>query len=85
MRCDTCMFICSYSLPKSVLRRVKALKKLQYQMLCMESKFYEEVHQLECKYAELYAPILEQVMLIIHWLLQVTVSLDVWAIEVVTS
>jgi len=48
------------SLPKSVRRRVKALKKLQYSMVKLESKFYEEVHQLECKYADLYAPILEQ-------------------------
>ena len=55
------MFICS--LPKSVRRRIKALKKLQYNMVKLESKFYEEVHQLECKYADLYAPILEQVIL----------------------
>lgn len=40
---------------------MKALKKLQYTMLELESKFYEEVHALECKYAELYAPILDQV------------------------
>ena len=32
-------------------------------MVKLESKFYEEVHQLECKYADLYAPILEQVIL----------------------
>ena len=30
-------------------------------MVKLESKFYEEVHELECKYAEMYAPILEKV------------------------
>ena len=55
------MLICS--LPKSVRRRIKALQKLQYNMVKLESKFYEEVHQLESKYADLYAPILEQVIL----------------------
>lgn len=49
------------SLPKPVKRRVKALKKIQFNMLKLESKFYEEVHQLECKYADMYAPFLEQV------------------------
>lgn len=59
------IFLYVDSLPKPVIRRVKALKKLQFDMIQMESKFYEEVHQLECKYAELYAPILEKVQLII--------------------
>lgn len=57
------IFLYVDSLPKPVIRRVKALKKLQFDMIQMESKFYEEVHQLECKYAELYAPILEKVQL----------------------
>ncbi|XP_067928246.1 nucleosome assembly protein 1-like 1 isoform X2 [Watersipora subatra] len=48
------------SLPKSVRRRVKALKKLQYDMVKLESNFYKEVHQLECKYADLYSPLLEE-------------------------
>ena len=58
------LFALICSLPKSVRRRIKALKKLQYNMVKLESKFYEEVHQLECKYADLYAPILEQVILL---------------------
>merc|ERR1712142_1097241 len=48
------------SLPKVVKRRVKALKKLQKQMLDIESKFYEEVHELECKYASQHAPLYEK-------------------------
>jgi len=45
------------SLPAPVRRRIKALKKLQLEATKIEAKFYEEVHQLECKYHELYTPI----------------------------
>jgi len=45
------------SLPKVVKRRIKALKKLQFEMIKIESKFYEEVHELECKYAAQYEPL----------------------------
>jgi len=48
------------SLPKVVKRRIKALKKLQNEMITIESKFYEEVHELECKYAAQYAPLYEK-------------------------
>ncbi|XP_074659932.1 nucleosome assembly protein 1-like 1 isoform X2 [Tubulanus polymorphus] len=44
------------SLPKPVKRRVKALKKMQFETMKLEAQFYEEVHQLECKYAALYDP-----------------------------
>jgi nucleosome assembly protein 1-like 1 len=39
-----------------VKRRLKALKKSQLESLKVEAAFYEEVHKLECKYAELYKP-----------------------------
>ena len=52
----------SYSLPKVVKRRLKALKKLQFEMIKIESKFYEEVHELECKYAAQYQPLFERVI-----------------------
>ena len=48
------------NLPKPVKRRLKALKKLQFEMIKIESKFYEEVHELECKYAEKYGPLFER-------------------------
>ncbi|XP_052824268.1 nucleosome assembly protein 1-like 1 isoform X2 [Octopus bimaculoides] len=44
------------SLPKCVKRRIKALKKLQFETTKIESDFYEELHSLECKFAEKYAP-----------------------------
>jgi len=48
------------SLPKVVKRRIKALKKLQFEMIKIESKFYEEVHELECKYAAKYTPLFDR-------------------------
>ncbi|XP_036399463.1 nucleosome assembly protein 1-like 4 isoform X1 [Megalops cyprinoides] len=48
------------SLPKSVKRRVNALKQLQVQCAHIEAKFYEEVHELERKYAALYQPLFDK-------------------------
>jgi len=44
------------SLPKAVKRRLKALKRIQAEVNKVESKFYEEVHELEQKYAAQYEP-----------------------------
>ncbi|KAK3558500.1 hypothetical protein QTP86_018150 [Hemibagrus guttatus] len=48
------------ALPKAVKRRVYALKRLQGQCAHIEAKFYEEVHELERKYAGLYQPIFDK-------------------------
>ncbi|XP_018907889.1 nucleosome assembly protein 1-like 1 isoform X2 [Bemisia tabaci] len=48
------------NLPAPVKRRIKALKNLQLQTAKIEAKFYEEVHQLECKYHNLYTPFYEK-------------------------
>lgn len=48
------------SLPAPVKRRLKALKKLQFEATKIEAKFYEEIHELECKYHEMYTPIYTQ-------------------------
>uniref|UniRef100_A0A3B3Q5W9 Nucleosome assembly protein 1-like 1 n=1 Tax=Paramormyrops kingsleyae TaxID=1676925 RepID=A0A3B3Q5W9_9TELE len=48
------------SLPKVVKRRVNALKNLQVKCAHIEAKFYEEVHELERKYAALYQPLFEK-------------------------
>uniref|UniRef100_A0A0N5AFK3 Nucleosome assembly protein 1-like 1 n=1 Tax=Syphacia muris TaxID=451379 RepID=A0A0N5AFK3_9BILA len=39
------------SLPKSVKRRIKALKKLQIEGIKLEAEFYEKVHELEIMFA----------------------------------
>ncbi|XP_053210979.1 nucleosome assembly protein 1-like 1-A [Panonychus citri] len=46
------------SLPKSIKRRVKALKKLQVDYLKLESQFHKEMHAVECKYNALYQGLL---------------------------
>ncbi|XP_078539043.1 nucleosome assembly protein 1-like 4 isoform X13 [Lissotriton helveticus] len=48
------------TLPKAVKRRINALKQLQVKCAHIEAKFYEEVHELEIKYAALYQPLLEK-------------------------
>lgn len=42
------------TLPKVVKRRLKALKRLQSEVNKVEAKFYEEVHELEQKFAAQY-------------------------------
>uniref|UniRef100_A0A1B6LNY8 Nucleosome assembly protein 1-like 4 n=1 Tax=Graphocephala atropunctata TaxID=36148 RepID=A0A1B6LNY8_9HEMI len=56
------------SLPAPVKRRIKALKKLQLEATHTEAKFYEEVHELECKYHLLYTPLYEKRSTIIQGL-----------------
>lgn len=56
-----CRILNVNTLPKAVKRRVYALKRLQGQCSHIEAKFYEEVHELERKYAGLYQPIFEKV------------------------
>ena len=48
------------SLPKCVKRRIKALKKLQFESTKVEAKFYVAVHLLECKYSKKYTGIFEK-------------------------
>jgi len=52
------------SLPPAIKRRIKSLKKLQLETTKIEAEFYEEVHQLECKYHERYTPLYEKRALI---------------------
>lgn len=47
----------SLHIPAAVTKRVNALKNLQRKLLDVEAKFYEEIHQLECKYASMYEPL----------------------------
>lgn len=45
------------SLPKSAQGRIAALKNIQIKQLHLETKFCEEVYELEKKYQELYQPL----------------------------
>ena len=44
------------NLPKEVIRRVNALKNIQVNMVDIETKFYDELHHLECKYTAMFEP-----------------------------
>jgi len=52
----------NYRLPKSVKRRLKALKRLQAEANKVESRFYEEVHEIERKYMAQYEPFFQRVI-----------------------
>merc|ERR1712142_660360 len=64
-----------------VKRRLEALKKLQKKCLDIESKFYEEVHALECKYASQYDPLYEKRKDILSGNVEPTDSDCEWASE----
>lgn len=48
------------SLPKEVKRRIKALKKVQNEIISVEAEFYKEVNLLELKYAPKYTALFEK-------------------------
>nr|CAD7460023.1 unnamed protein product [Timema tahoe] len=60
------------SLPPSVKRRMKALKKIQLQATHIEARFYEEVHRLECRYHKEYSPLYQKRSQIISGLYEPT-------------
>lgn len=43
-----------------IKKRINALKNEQVKLLELEKKFFEELHELECRYAKLYEPIYEK-------------------------
>lgn len=69
----------TYSVP--ITRRVNALKNEQVKLLELESKFFEELHELECKYAKLYDPIFEKRRKIVIGELEPTEDEAKWALD----
>jgi len=47
-------------IPPEVQRRVHALKNVQMDIVKLESEFYREMHEVECKYLPLYQPHFEK-------------------------
>jgi len=45
---------------KALSSKINALKNIHLKMVHLEEKFYDELHQLESKYAKLYEPLYEQ-------------------------
>lgn len=54
-------YFLNFSLPPEVVRRVNALRNLQVEHHQLEGKFFEEVHELECRYLSKYQPLYEKV------------------------
>ena len=52
-----------HKLPKNVLRRVRALKKLQMEETGVLSKYYKAVHQLDMKFAQEFDGVRKKVCL----------------------
>lgn len=48
------------SLPEPVKKRVNCLKNIQVEYSNIEGKFYQDVHDLEMKYSELFKPLYEK-------------------------
>ncbi|XP_073507918.1 nucleosome assembly protein 1-like 1 isoform X2 [Phyllobates terribilis] len=69
------------SLPKIVKRRVNALKNLQVKCAQIEAKFYEEVHALERKYADLYQPLFDKRSEIINAIYEPTEEECEWKVD----
>merc|ERR1712212_1173741 len=54
------------TLPQCVKNRINALKNVQVECAYLEGLFYEEAHQLEMKYAELFKPLYDKRMEIVN-------------------
>ncbi len=54
------------NLPRPIINRVNALKNIQLKMVNIETKFYEELHQLECKYSQMFEPLYDQRLKIVN-------------------
>lgn len=66
---------------KATLKKINALKNVQFQMLDVESKFYDELHELECRYAKLYEPFYEKRKKIITGEYEPTNEEGKWALD----
>jgi nucleosome assembly protein 1-like 1 len=63
------------------VKKVNALRNLQYDMIKVEAQFYDELHELECKYAKLYEPFYEKRRQIILGEYEPTESEGKWALD----
>merc|ERR1712002_1418488 len=66
------------TLPQCVKNRINALKNVQVECAYLEGKFYEEAHQLEMKYAELFKPLYDKRMNIVNALYEPTEEETKW-------
>ncbi|XP_033218062.1 nucleosome assembly protein 1-like 1 [Belonocnema kinseyi] len=68
-------------LPAPVKRRIKALKQLQLKTTNIEAKFFQEVHELECKYYQMCVPLYDQRSQIVSGVYEPTDEQCAWESE----
>jgi len=66
------------TLPQCIKNRINALKNVQVECAHLEGKFYEEAHQLEMKYAELFKPLYDKRMDIVNAIYEPTEEETKW-------
>lgn len=66
---------------KALSHKVNALKNIHLNIVGLEEKFYEELHQLECKYAKLYGEHFEQREQIVSGAREPTEAEAVWTLD----
>ena len=66
------------TLPECIKKRLNALKNIQVECAQLEGKFYEEAHQLEMKYAELFKPLYNKRTNIVNALYEPTEEEATW-------
>lgn len=72
-------------LPTEVIKRINALKNIQVNMIDIETKFYDELHKLECKYAHMLEPLLNQREKIVNGGYEPTESECEWLVDDLTG
>lgn len=68
-------------LPEVMKRRIRALKNLQLEAMKTEAKFFEEVHELEVKYHQMYLPLYEKRQQIINGVYEPSEAETHWALD----
>ncbi|KAK2726540.1 hypothetical protein QYM36_000839 [Artemia franciscana] len=68
-------------LPEAIKRRIRALKNLQLEAIKEEAKFFNEVHELEVKYHQMYLPLYEKRQQIVNGVYEPSDAETHWALD----
>jgi len=69
------------NIEKVLSSKINALKNIHLKMVHLEEKFYDELHQLESKYAQLYEPLFDQRVKIITGEHEPTNEEAIWKLD----
>lgn len=77
--------LAALDLPTEVIKRINALKNIQVSMIDIETNFYDELHKLECKYAHMMEPLLNQREKIVNGQYEPTEAECEWHVDDLTG